>query len=246
MNERLVNSVVRRVLAEMGGAGNSPAGKAGGAARVWLTVEMLADRAGGEGVVALAAGEHLTPAAADYAAASGIEVARQPVHTPVTPMAPGTIKPAALTRTLGLVANRPDAKCEAALSAATRGGVVTRGFGDSSCWMANTRAMCGAINAGALAGGIIIDRYAAAAMVLAGKIEGIRPVQGVSAQAVQAALRQFNANVLVIGCVGHSVYEIRSMIERFAAGRRMGRERTVLLDAVDQLESEGLACESPE
>ena len=245
MNEQLVNSVVRRVMAEMGD-GKSVGTVKSGAARVWLTVALLADRAGGGAAVALEAGEYLTPAAADYAAANGIEITPQAIHAPVTPMAPGRIKPAALTRTLGLVVNRADPKCEAALSAATRGGVVTRGFAESSCWMANTRAMCREIISGGLAGGIIIDRYAAAAMALAGKIDGVRPVQGVSVPAVQAALRQFDANVLVIGCVSHSVYELRSMIDRFSAGRRMGRERTVLLDAVEQLESEGLACESPE
>ncbi|KPK85488.1 MAG: hypothetical protein AMJ81_03440, partial [Phycisphaerae bacterium SM23_33] len=159
--------------------------------------------------------------------------------------APGRVRPAALTRTLGLVVNRPDAKVEAALAAVARGGVATAGFADSSCWMINAAAMCQAVNAGQLAGGVIVDRYAAAGMVLAGKIKGARPVQGVSAAAVTAALRQFDANVLVIGHATLSVYEIRSMIDRFAAGRRMGRDRTILLDAVERLEAEGKLCESP-
>ena len=125
---------------------------------------------------------------------------------------------------------------ESALASLARAGVATAGFGDSSCWMVNTRSMCEAIVAGELAGGTIIDRYAAAGVVLAGKIKGIRPVQGVSTAAVLAGLRQFDANLLLVGHAGLSLYEIRSMIERFAAGRRLGRDRTDLLDLVDELD----------
>ena len=261
MNDELVNTVVRRVMAEL--AKEKPTSPAGRRAtpppasaaepetpaapeRVWLTAGMLADRAGGARAVTLGANEYLTPAAGDFASSGGIEVMRQPVHPAVTPASAGQVKPAALTKTLGLVVYRPDAKVEAALAAASRNGVVTRGFAQADCWMVNTRAMCGEIVAGALAGGVIIDRYAAAAVVLAAKIPGIRPVQGVSVQAVEAALRQFDANVLVIGCVNHSVYELRSMIDRFSTGRRMGRGRTVLLDEVAQLEAGDAPCESPE
>ena len=242
MNDELVNTVFRRVMAELskgdGAAGAAPA-PPGTPPRAWLTVEMLAARAGGAAEVALAHNERLTPAARDYAASRGLEVVRgaAPARQQVTQPATGQVTPAALTRTLGLVVNRPDPKVEAALAAVTRAGVVTRGFADCDCWMANTRAMCAEIARGALAGGVLIDRYAAAGLVLAAKIKGIRPVQGVSAAAVEAALRQFNANVLVVGHATHSVYEIRSMIDRFSAGRRMGRNRTILLDEVEKLEA---------
>ena len=249
VNEELVNTVFRRVMAELAKADGAasaadpqPAPAPPGApGRVWLTVEMLAARADGAGEVALAHNERLTPAARDYAASRGLEVVRgaaAPAQRPVTHLARGQVAPAALTRTLALAVNRPDSKVEAALAAVTRAGVVTRGFADSDCWMVNTRAMCAEIGRGALAGGVLIDRYAAAGIVLAAKIKGIRPVQGVSAAAVEAALRQFNANLLVIGHATHSVYEIRSMIDRFSAGRRMGRDRTILLDEVERLEAE--------
>ena len=253
MNESQVSQIVQRVMAELSRAAapapaqppaptEAPAAPAS-KARVWLTAGMLADRAGGNSAVTIAPNEHLTPAARDYAAARRIEVVRggnpgRGAPPAVTIVTPGAVHPAALTRTLGLVVNRPDAKAEAALAAVTRAGVRTRGFAGSPCWMINSKAMCQAINAGELAGGIIIDRYAAAPAVLAAKIKGIRPVQGVSVPALEAALRQFDANVLVVGHVTASVYEIRSMIDRFAAGRRMGRDRTLLLDAVEALESE--------
>lgn len=147
------------------------------------------------------------------------------------------VKPAVLTRTLGLVVDRADAKVEAALATVVRMGVPMVGFGEADCPLVNTRTMCAALADGEIAGGVIVDRYAAAGMVLAAKCRGVRPVQGVSVRAVQAALRQFDANVLVIGHADLTLYEIKSMIDRFHAGRRMGRDRTPLLDAVEELEA---------
>jgi ribose 5-phosphate isomerase RpiB len=218
---------------------------------------MLADRAAGRAWVTLAANEHLTPAARDYAARMRLEVRRAGggdgrtaagsgaatgdgaggLPPPAGGMTAARPQPAVLTGTLGLVVHRPDLKTEALLAGLPKAGIVTAGFAQSPCWMANTQAMGRAIVAGELAGGIILDRYAAAPMVLAGKLRGIRPVQGVSPAAVEAGLRQFDANVLVLGQVPCSVYELRSMIDRFAAGRRMGRQRTGLLERVEQLES---------
>jgi ribose 5-phosphate isomerase RpiB len=137
---------------------------------------------------------------------------------------------------LGLVVLRPDLKVEAALATMARSGIAATAFAEGDCWMCNTQRMCAEVAAGRLAGGVVLDRFAAAAMALAGKVKGIRPVQGVSAAAVEAGLRQFDANVLVIGHEGPSVYEIRTMLDRFAAGRRVGRDRTRLLDAVDKLD----------
>ena len=255
--DKLVDEVVRRVLAVLG-QGDAPASvaapasaavaeappqpspPAAAAGRVWVTAEMLAGRADGARSVSLAMNEQLTPAARDYAASRDLEVLRgaaAPPPAPVTPPASGHVRPAVLTRTVGLVVNRPDAKVEAVLSAAARGGLATVGFGESDCWMVNTKSMARAVLAGQVAGGVLIDRYAAAAMVLAGKFKGIRAVQGVSAAAVTAALRQFDANVLVIGHATCSMFEVRSMIDRFAAGRRMGRDRTVLLDMVERVEA---------
>jgi len=258
LSEELVNQIVQRVLAKLAqepsGPANSVPDASGGevrkqaeaapqapSGRVWVTAGMLAERAGGGSEVVLAPNEQLTPAAGDYASSRCLDVRRGgaaagPRPLPATVTTGGRVSPAALTRTLGLVANRPDAKAEAALAAAGRAGTALRGFGEADSWMANARAMCQAVASGELAGGVIVDRYAAAPLILAAKIKGIRPVQGVSVAAVEAGLRQFDANVLVIGHATASVYEIRSMIDRFAAGRRMGRDRTLLLDTVEQLE----------
>ena len=240
-DENLVDEIVRRVVDVLGvGAAAPPAPAPAGGSRVWLTTEMLVARAGGADSVSLGANELLTPAARDHAAARGIEVVlEEPLSraAPATATTGGQVRPAVLMRTLGLVVHRPDAKAAAALAALGRSGLVAEGFDESDCWMANTRALCEAVAAGRLAGGVVLDRYAAAPMALAGKARGVRAVQGVSVAAVTAALRQFDANVLVVGHVPVSLFEIRSMIDRFAAGRRMGRDRTALLDAVDEMEA---------
>ncbi len=244
VSEQLVREVVRRVVAALGGAGaQTSGGDTNGSApcagsRVWVTARVLSERAPGGGTVELGTNEYLTPAARDYAAGRGIVVVCQ--DTAQASAAPRTrVKPAVLTRTLGLVVDRADAKVESALSAVTRAGVSLVGYADADCPIVNSRAMCNDVADGELAGGVMLDRYAAAGMVLAGKVRGIRCVQGVSVQAVLAGLRQFDANVLVVGHAAASVYEIRSMIDRFAAGRRMGRERTAVLDAVERWEQEG-------
>ena len=160
-----------------------------------------------------------------------------PAPAPAAPK-PERIRPEVLTGTIGLMVYRPDAKVEAALASAARGGVVFRGYSESTCEITNALAMCKAVSAGDVAGGVLLDRHAAAGVALAGKVRGIRPVQGVSVAAVLAGLRQFNANVLVIGHAQASVYEIRTMIDRFASARRMGRDRTALLDTIEQLEAD--------
>ncbi|MHC4718070.1 MAG: RpiB/LacA/LacB family sugar-phosphate isomerase [Planctomycetota bacterium] len=263
MSEQLVREVVRRVVAALGetsGAhavregrndndaerragrpvGGTPSGADTSAStRVWVTARMVNERASEGPTVQLGANEFLTPAARDYAAGRGIVVVCHETAQASAAPREARVRPSVLTRTLGLVVSRADAKVESALAAAARAGVSLVGYADADCPIVNSRAMCDAVAGGELAGGVMIDRYAAAGMILAAKVRGVRPVQGVSVQAALAGLRQFDANVLVIGHATASVYEIRSMIDRFAAGRRMGRERTAVLDAVERLEQEG-------
>ena len=214
--------------------------------RIWLTAEMIAARARGGSGLTLGSNEYLTPAARDYVGQCGIDVRRGDAPAaPVVmvPQAAASVEqaahPAVLTGTIGLVVIRYDSKVQAALAGITRLGVQTQGFADTPCSICNTQAMCEALTAGRLAGGVVIDRYAAAPMLLAAKIKGIRPVQGVSAAAVEAGLRQYDANVLVIGCETVSIYEFRTMVGRFAAGRCVRRDRTRLMQEIDKLEAKG-------
>jgi ribose 5-phosphate isomerase RpiB len=125
---------------------------------------------------------------------------------------------------------------QAVLASLGRGGLPLRGYDASDCPITNTHSMCQAIVAGELAGGIIIDRYAAAPVVHAAKFAGIRPVQGVSTTAVEAALRQYQANVLVIGHADLSGYQIKTMIERFVVGAGSAVAGNRLTAAIEQLE----------
>jgi ribose 5-phosphate isomerase RpiB len=265
MNEQLVNQVVQRVLEAMGqGDGQAktaatkaatvramqssrPAARANGAAgpTAWLTAELFALRARGRQDVHLESHEKLTPAAADFAVVNGIEIKADAPAAPSGPAAcadgacsapalPGRL--GAMLRTTGLVVHRGDLKVQAVLASLGRGGLPLRGYDASDCPLTNSRAMCQAIVVGDLAGGIIIDRYAAAPMVYAAKFGGIRPVQGVSTAAVEAALRQYQANVLVIGHADVSSYQIKGMIERFVAGAGIAVAGNSLTEAIEQLE----------
>ena len=141
-----------------------------------------------------------------------------------------------MLRTTGLVVHRDDLKVQAVLASLGRGGLPLRGYDASDCPIINTHSMCQAIAAGELAGGIIIDRYAASPVVHAAKFAGIRPVQGVSTAAVESALRQYQANVLVIGHADLSGYQIKTMIERFVAGAGAAVAGNRLTAAIEQLE----------
>jgi ribose 5-phosphate isomerase RpiB len=228
MNEQAVNQV-------------APAGRT-----AWITAGELSIRARGRQDVHLAAHEKLTPAAADLAEAKGIEIKADSPAKPAEKCAGGACptpaasprrgRIAAMLRTTGLVVHRDDLKVQAVLASLGRGGLPLRGYDASDCPITNTHSMCQAIAAGELAGGIIIDRYAAAPVVHAAKFAGIRPVQGVSTAAVEAALRQYQANVLVIGHADVSGYQIKTMIERFVAGAGAAAAGNSLTAAIEQLE----------
>lgn len=264
-NDQVVNQVLQRVLEALGRSGAarqanvpvalaalaapiSPGPSADAARKTWLTAAALAQRAEGKNEVHLAASEFPTPAAWDYAMTHSLNVKRDGAvqivasvePAPRAAVAPGPRKIAAMLQTLGLVVHRPDLKVEAVLAGLGKNGVQARGFDQASCWMVNTRALGQALSAGEVAGGVVIDKYAASAMLLAAKMPRVRPVQGVSPAAVDAGIRQFDANMLILGHGSLSQYEMSSMISRFAAARRGQHARTPLIEAVEQLEGRQL------
>jgi len=83
---------------------------------------------------------------------------------------------------------------------------------------------------------LIVRPYAAAAMVLANKIRGIRAVQGASRAAVRAACAEFKANVLIVEQATSTFHEVRTMVQTFAAGLAAMGQTNPLLDAVAELE----------
>ena len=106
------------------------------------------------------------------------------------------------------------------LGALSRDGVAVTDLTQGDCWMTNLRRLCEAVAGGRLAGGVAILPYAADAMVLAGKIKGIRPVQGTRAESVAAARRHFAANLLVLEHAFSTYHQMRTMLREFVGGAR--------------------------
>jgi hypothetical protein len=137
-------------------------------------------------------------------------------------------------RITGLTVRNSDRKVEAVLAGLARNGVLVAPFDGADCSLVNLRNMCSVVSTGQIARGIAIDKHPAMGMVYAGKLPRIRPVQGASVSAVEAGLRQFDANLLVIGHADVSQFEMQTMIRRFALASSPAR--TALMETLEQLE----------
>jgi ribose 5-phosphate isomerase RpiB len=80
--------------------------------------------------------------------------------------------------------------------------------------------LCQAVAAGEVAAGAAILPYAADAMAVAGKVKGVRPVQGTRPESVAAALRHFSANLLVLEHAFSTHHQMRTMLRQIASGAR--------------------------
>jgi ribose 5-phosphate isomerase RpiB len=206
--------------------------------KVFLTADDLQSRieTTGAGVVELAANEVLTPQAKDLADASRIVVRRavtaadppsvQPIikddHTQAVEALTVVSRPPAdraVIGPVGLVVFRPTELVVTVLQALRHDGPTFVDYSQTDCWFRNTEALAAAIRDGEAAVGILMMRYAADAMVVAGKIKGLRPVQGTRPESVVAAVRRFNANILVLEHRLSTFHEMRAMIRAFTAAR---------------------------
>ncbi len=75
--------------------------------------------------------------------------------------------------------------------------------------------LCAAVASGSAAHGIIFADDGGLPVCLANKHKGVRAVLGVSQAAVEQAVRQFAANVLVIEPGHQTIYQVRQMVQRF-------------------------------
>ena len=119
---------------------------------------------------------------------------------------------------VGLVIHLGDGKVASVVDSIRGEGTNLVEFDKTDCPLRNMAELCEAIASGQVARGVVIARYAAGAMALAGKCKGIRPVQGTRPASVEAALRQFAANLLVIEHAFATFHEMRTMVRLFAAG----------------------------
>jgi hypothetical protein len=234
--------------------------------RIFITADMLAQRlrAGDGGrTIELACNEFLTPAAqdladsrhlavrrqaagleqaADVACASGGNGEGQPVSAsasaPVPACgAPGTAPANGDSRkSLGLVVRQTSETVRGVLDGLRRDTLAAIEFAGTDCWIANTREMCQAVVAGRIAGGVVMVPFAAEAVALAGKIRGIRAVQGVRLDSLSAAIARLGPNVLVLEHSSCTFHELRTMLRSFAAGLGSVGKNSAVLDAIDELE----------
>ncbi len=211
--------------------------------KVFITAEMLRGRMDAEGAkVLLTPNEHLTPAAEDLAEQKHLMIVRDQEEpgepNPGADAAPALTPagPAANVGALGIVTDRADAKVSGALGALKHDGIATCDYTATDCWVRNTRSLAEAIGRGELAAGVAVLPYAAGAMTLAGAVPGVRPVQGTRTDSVAAAMRQFDANLLVIGHSVATFHEIRSMVRQFADPTGRDQRDRVLLATLAELE----------
>ena len=222
-------------------------------ARVFLTADVIEQRirsADKGGVVELAYNEILTPNALDL-----IDRRRMTVHKAAKPSAqplpaaqpnnPDSVRATAATcptgsaagrsLSIGLVIERPNEKTRSALGPLARDEISLVDYNRTDCSIRNLQSLCEAVASGAVAAGVVIAPYAADAMMLANKVNGVRAVQGTRRESVSAAVRRFGANLLVLEHAFSTYHEIRTMIRVFA--QRDGAPTNVaLLDALKTLE----------
>jgi hypothetical protein len=201
---------------------NNPSGP-----RKFLTADDLRDRLEqtGKGVLDLSANEALTPAAADLVDQMGLVIRRladsAPLYVPTVKVAP-PIKQAVKTLTtgtkptgratvgaVGLAISDPDTQVESLLGSLRYDGTTFVDCSKTECWILNTEYLAEQMVYGPLTAGVVIAPFATDVMVVAGKMRGIRPVQGTSDDAVAAAVRHYDSGF----------GQMRAMIRTFTAAR---------------------------
>ena len=224
------------------------------ARKVFLTAEDIERRirSAGSGVIELAANEQLTPMAEDALAEMNI-TARRTVTAADAPEFSPTIKsdhaqaverlsnvarpPAdrAVTGPVGLVLRDPTETVVAVLQALRHDGPLFTDYTKTDCWLRNTEALAADLRNGAIAAGVLMLPYAADGMVVSGKTKGLRPVQGTRVESVAAAVRRFDANVLVLEHRHSTFHEMRAMVRTFTAART-GRADGDIVTTIQKLE----------
>ena len=210
-----------------------------GLPRKFITADELRERLAqaGKGVVDIAANESLTPAAADVVDQMGVLVRQlvesaplyvptikitPPVKQAITALTTGT-KPTgrATVGAVGLVVHEPDVQVESLLGSMRYDDTTFVNCSQTECWILNLECLAEQVTAGPAAVGILIAPYAADVIAVAGKMRGIRPVQGTSDAAVAGAMRHYDANLLVIGYRDSGFGQMRAMVRTFTAARTL-------------------------
>jgi len=137
---------------------------------------------------------------------------------------------------VGLLLHRADDKVAGLVAGLSREGLPLVDFAQTDCVLRNLEALCEALRAGRVARGVVVAPHAAGLMVMAAKCKGVRPVQGARLASVEAGLRQFGANLLVVEHAFSTFHEIRAMVRSFVAAPGRPPTDKGLADALARLD----------
>ncbi|HUS93204.1 MAG TPA: RpiB/LacA/LacB family sugar-phosphate isomerase [Phycisphaerae bacterium] len=265
MTDELVSRIVRQVMAAMGREGVAAPAEAQQAPspdaatkpkaarppqKTFLTAEVLLRRLAatdGDGrAVELASHEFLTPAAKDVVDERHLAVRRAaealpkapppPAGAPAPRSAPSGAAAHGDPAAVGLMLHKPSETVRSVLAALRHDRLALVDYSQTDCWVCNVRLLCEAIAGGVVGAGAAILPYAADAMVLANKVRGIRAVQGTRPESVNAAMRHFAPNLLVIEHTLSTYHEMRAMVRTFAAPRGGQPQAARLMENIAELE----------
>ena len=137
---------------------------------------------------------------------------------------------------IGLISGGDESKVAGLVTAVGYDAISLVDYNQRNCWMQNLRALCEAIAGGQVVAGVALLPCAADAMLLAGGVRGIRPIQGTRPESVSAAVRRFDANLLILEHAFSTFHEMRSMVRRFATERTGRPVAKALLTMVSEME----------
>jgi hypothetical protein len=163
-------------------------------------------------------------------------VANNPAPAATTTAASTGGNPSNANGAIGIVVERTSPTVDGLLRALAHDKLSLTDYTQTDCWIQNLTALGDAIAAGRLTAGVTMLPHAADAMLLAGKMSGIRPVQGTRPDSVAAAIRHYGANLLIVEHAFSTYHEMRQMVRIFATRRSVQNAAQKLLATVRQIE----------
>jgi len=245
MDQELINRIVREVRNSIQGGsvvntanGRTPSSLEDQAPeKIFVTADALAARLGTGGhssELELAENEFLTPAAEDLVQRRRIGITRINKSRPLpagnfvtaqkrvpsfsdVPLSQSRDSNSGVQ--VGLVTYLEDQKTDSVLKALAHDGIFFIDGTIDECWMVNLLNLCEGITGGSLSLGVALFPFAADALILANKVQGIRAVQGTRTESVAASIRRLDTNLLILEHRLSTFYELRAMTRIFVQGR---------------------------
>jgi ribose 5-phosphate isomerase RpiB len=178
-----------------------------------------------------------SPSPAPVAGVASMSAVARPASSSRPTAASRDAEARSLAAPAGLLLHRADDKVAGLVAGLAREGSRLVDFGQGDCVLRNLESLCEAIGAGRVARGVVIAPHGAGLLALAGKCAGVRPVQATRPASVEAALRQFGANLLVVEHAFSTFHEIRTMVRLFLSAAESFPTDKALADALARLDA---------